>query len=469
MKKLFSLIGLVASIILIAFIITLGILPTKYLLIIIGILLVINLIGFLFITRKNIICTIIGFLIVICLCIGSGIGIYYVNTTNKLFSNLTEVKEKSLYYVVINKSSNYKELKDLNNKLIGTMKSDTENYKKALNEIDKTIKVTHKDYDNSFNMFTGLLDNSLDGILINSNNYEIICENNETIKNDTKVLDEISIDVIKQKEKEYKNSKGTFSVLISGIDTNGNISKVSRSDVNIIMTVNPNTHEILLTNIPRDMEVKLHGIDGLNDKLTHAGIYGVDMTKSTLEDFLETDIKYYIRVNFDSVVEIIDSIGGIDIYNDHSFNSRGVYFAEGNIHLNGDQTLKYCRDRFHQANGDWDRGQNQMKVVMAMIDKISHSKELLTNYSSFVEHMGSFVQTNVEDSLIKKYVKKQLDDMSSWNVYNNAVAGTGFSYQETYSTPGIPCYVTHPEEASRAYSSRLINGILNGKEYNNIK
>ena len=469
MKKIFSLIGLVACALLVTFIIILNILPTKYLLMIIGGLLIINIIGLLFITRKNIICTIIGFLIVICLCIGSGIGIYYANTTNKLFSSLTEVKEKNLYYVVVNKNNDYKKLEDINNKLIGTMKSDSENYNRVLKEIDKTIKVTHKDFDNSFTMFTGLLDNSLDGVLINSNNYDIICENNETIKNDTIVLEKISIEVIKQKDKEYKNSKGTFSVLISGIDTNGNINRVSRSDVNIIMTINPNTHEILLTNVPRDMEVKLHGTDGLTDKLTHAGIYGIDMTKNTLEDFLETDIKYYIRVNFDSVVEIIDSIGGIDIDNDVAFSNGGYSFNTGRIHLNGKQTLYYCRDRLHQSYGDWDRGQHQMLVIRAIIDKISHSKDLLTNYSAFVDHLSSFVQTNVEDSLIRSFVKKQLESMNNWNVYSNAVAGTGYSYQETYSAPGVKLYVTHPEESSRVYSSKLINGILNGKEYSDVK
>ena len=469
MKKIISLIGFVASILLITFIITLNILPTKYLLLIVGVLLLINLIGLFFITRKSIICTIIGIIVVICLCIGSGIGIYYINNTNKLFSNLTEVKEKSLYYVVVRNDSSYKKLNDLNNKLIGTMKTDTENYNKSLKEIDKSIKVTHKDYDNSFTMFTGLLDNSLDGILINSNNYEIVCENNENIKNDTRILEKISILVIKQKEKEYKNSKGTFSILISGIDTNGKISNVSRSDVNIIVTVNPNTHEILLTNIPRDMEVKLHGTEGLTDKLTHAGIYGVDMTKSTLEDFLETDIKYYVRVNFDSVVEIIDTIGGVDINNDVEFSNGKYHFAKGNIHLNGKEALAYSRDRYHQASGDWSRGQHQMIVIQAIINKITHSTELLTNYATLVDQLSSFVQTNVEDSEIRKYVKKQLNDMSDWNVYNNAVSGIGYDLQETYSAPGIKLYVTHPEEASRVYSSKLINGILNGKEYNDIK
>ena len=191
--------------------------------------------------------------------------------------------------------------------------------------------------------------------------------------------------------------------------------------------------------------------------------------KSTLEDFLETDIKYYVRVNFDSVVEIIDTIGGVDINNDVEFSNGKYHFAKGNIHLNGKEALAYSRDRYHQASGDWSRGQHQMIVIQAIINKITHSTELLTNYATLVDQLSSFVQTNVEDSEIRKYVKKQLNDMSDWNVYNNAVSGIGYDLQETYSAPGIKLYVTHPEEASRVYSSKLINGILNGKEYNDIK
>lgn len=468
MKKITSIISVLLSIIIMVSLFILNMIPDKYLLLIGGVLLIINIISIFLVHRKNIILRIFGYLFLLIICIGSVVGIYYVGNTTKLFNNLNEVKEKSIYYIVVNKNSNYKGLKDLNDKNIGTIKSDSTNYKKALKDIEKTIKISNKDYNNMLTMFNDVLDNKIDSLLISSNNYDIACENNDNIKNNTKIIYEVSIEVIKEKEKEYKNSKGTMNILISGIDTNGDINNVSRSDVNIIITVNPNTHEVLLTNIPRDMEVQLHNTTGKTDKLTHAGIYGVDMTRKTLEDFLETDIEYYVRVNFDSVVEIVDKIGGVDIYNDTSFSTGKYYFKEGEIHLNGAQALAYSRDRYHQSSGDWSRGIHQMEVIKGIINKISHSTDLLTNYGDIVESLSRFVQTNIPDTTMKKYVKNQLNDMPSWNTYTYAVAGNGYSYQETYSMPGMSLYVTHKDETSRVYASKLINGMLNGKTKESI-
>ena len=468
MKKITSIISVLLSIIIMVSLFILNMIPDKYLLLIGGVLLIINIISIFLVHRKNIILRIFGYLFLLIICIGSVVGIYYVGNTTKLFNNLNEVKEKSIYYIVVNKNSNYKGLKDLNDKNIGTIKSDSTNYKKALKDIEKTIKISNKDYNNMLTMFNDVLDNKIDSLLISSNNYDIACENNDNIKNNTKIIYEVSIEVIKEKEKEYKNSKGTMNILISGIDTNGDINNVSRSDVNIIITVNPNTHEVLLTNIPRDMEVQLHNTTGKTDKLTHAGIYGVDMTRKTLEDFLETDIEYYVRVNFDSVVEIVDKIGGVDIYNDTSFSTGKYYFKEGQIHLNGAQALAYSRDRYHQSSGDWSRGIHQMEVIKGIINKVSHSTDLLTNYGDIVESLSRFVQTNIPDTTMKKYVKNQLNDMPSWNTYTYAVAGNGYSYQETYSMPGMSLYVTHKDETSRVYASKLINGMLNGKTKESI-
>lgn len=469
MKKILSVIAILISIILSGFLISLNIIPSKYLILIIGMLVLVNVFEIFLLHRKNIVFKIFGLLLLIIVSICSGVGVYYLNNTNKLFASLTEVREENIYYVVALKDSSYGKLIDLNKKNIGTMKNDSTNYKKALKDIEKTIKISNKDYDNMFTMFTDLLSNDLNSVLINSNNYDIVCENNDEIKKNTKVIEKVSIEVIKEKEREYKNSKGTFNVLISGIDTKGDINKVSRSDVNIILTVNPNTHEILLTNIPRDMEVRLHNTTGLTDKLTHAGIYGVDMTRTTLEDFLETDIQYYVRVNFDSVVKIVDAIGGVDVQNDVTFSAGGRRFYAGTIHLNGKDALTYSRDRHHQKSGDWARGQHQMLVINAIINKITHSTELLTSYSELVDTIGSFVQTNYPDTEIKKQVKNQLNSMPSWKMYNSAVAGSGYDYQQTYSIPGMKLYVTHPQEESRAFSSRAINGMLKGKSYEEIK
>ena len=237
MKKIMSIISILLSIILIVLLVLLNIIPNKYLFMIIGSLFISNLISILLIFRKNKFLKVIGYLFISIVIIGSLIGIYYTGNTTKLFNSIREVKEKNIYYVVVNKDSEYDKLENLKDKKIGTIKSDSTNYKKALKDIEKTIKISNKDYESTLTLFNDVIDNKIDSILISSNNYEIACESNENIKNNTKVIYQVSIEVIKEKEKEYNNSKGTMNILISGIDTNGDINNVSRSDVNIIVTL----------------------------------------------------------------------------------------------------------------------------------------------------------------------------------------------------------------------------------------
>ena len=281
------------------------------------------------------------------------------------------------------------------------------------------------------------------------------------------MIAKLSINIVKQEnkneEKEYENKNGSFNILISGIDTYGNISNVSRSDVNIIMTVNPNTHKVLLTSVQRDMYVQLHGTTGLKDKLTHAGLYGIDMYRQNIEDFLDVDIPYYIRVNFDSVVKLVDAIGGVDIYNDIAFKRYSLYFPKGNIHLNGKEVKEYSRERMLMPNGDWTRGEHQKTVITAIIKKITNSKELLTNYGDILDSTKDVVQTNIPTDLIKKLVKDQLSTMSPWDVESTYVEGTGFDYRETYTMPGMDLYVTYPDEDSVKSVSKQIKDVLEEK------
>lgn len=457
-------------IILLVSICKLGVIPNKYLFVIIGILLVLGLTSTLLSFKlKKVVPKIILSIFILILSVGSCFGIYYVTTTNNLFKNMKESSEKSIYYVVVKKDSNYSNLKDLNNKQMAIFDNQSKNYKKALTEISKTIKVNTTSYNDMNKIVKDLLSGKVDCLLINSNNKDLLDENFSLFKDNTKVIEELSITIIKQKEKEYKNKYGPFNILISGIDTNGSIDKVSRSDVNIIMTVNPNTHEVLLTNIPRDTEVRLHNTTGKTDKLTHAGIYGIDMSRQTLEDFLSTEIPYYVRVNFDSLVKVVDSIGGIDINNDIAFKGYTRYFAKGNLHLNGKQALEYSRERKKMPNGDWTRGLHQEEVIRAIITKVTTSKELLTNYSEIVNSLEELIQTNIPEATIKKYVKDQLNTMSSWEVHSIAVGIIDGKLQETYSMPGVNLYVSIPDKENVKYTSNVINGMLNDKKYTETK
>ena len=183
------------------------------------------------------------------------------------------------------------------------------------------------------------------------------------------------------------------------------------------MTVNSKNHEVLLTNIQRDMQVQLHSTTGIKDKLTHAGIYGIDMSRQTIEDFLDTKIPYYIRVNFDSLVKVVDSIDGVDIDNDVAFKGYTRNFEVGKLHLNGKEALEYARERKKMPSGDYTRGLHQEKIIEAIINKVTTSKKILNNYSKFTSVLDEFIQTNIPSSTIKAYVKEQIDTMPKWESY----------------------------------------------------
>ena len=169
-------------------------------------------------------------------------------------------------------------------------------------------------------------------------------------------------------------SKGKFSIYISGIDTSGNISNVSRSDSNTVVTVNTETHQVLLTSIPRDYYVTLHSKNA-KDKLTHSGIYGIAETVNTVEDLLDTDINYYVRVNFTTVIKLVDTLGGIDVNSDYAFTSGEFNFVKGMNHMNGKQALAFSRERHAFKDGDNQRIKNQQKVIEAIINKVLNSKK----------------------------------------------------------------------------------------------
>ena len=471
MKKIINniirVIAFIIHLIFIIYLIKLNILPTLYLSIIIGVILVIDVISWILISKEKI-KLIIGYVFLLIASVVSCFGIYYTYTTDNFFNSLKEVKEKQMYYVVVKKDSDYSKLKDLNNKSMAVFENQSENYDKALDKVKDSIKVKDKKYTDANTIVKDLLDGNIDSLLINSNVKDLLDENVSSFKDNTKVIAKLSINIVKQEnkneEKEYENKNGSFNILISGIDTYGNISNVSRSDVNIIMTVNPNTHKVLLTSVQRDMYVQLHGTTGLKDKLTHAGLYGIDMSRQTIEDFLDVDIPYYIRVNFDSVVKLVDAIGGVDIYNDVAFKRYSLYFPKGNIHLNGKEVKEYSRERMLMPNGDWTRGEHQKTVITAIIKKITNSKELLTNYGDILDSTKDVVQTNIPTDLIKKLVKDQLSTMSSWDVESTYVAGTGFDYRETYTMPGMDLYVTYPDEDSVKSVSKQIKDVLEEKK-----
>ena len=272
------------------------------------------------------------------------------------------------------------------------------------------------------------------------------------------------------KEKNSNSAKQVdskvFNIYISGIDTYGSISTVSRSDVNIIMTVNMNTHKILLTTTPRDAYVKIPG-GGADqyDKLTHAGIYGVETSEQTLENLYGIKIDYYARINFTSFLKLIDQLGGVTVHNDQAFTSlHGKFdFPVGDIQMNSEQALGFVRERYSLDGGDNDRGKNQEKVISAIVNKLASLKSV-SNFTSIVNNLQDSVQTNMSLDTINDLANTQLDSGSKFTVTSQAVTGTGSTGQLTsYAMPNSSLYMMKLDDSSVASASQAIKNLMEEK------
>ena len=257
-----------------------------------------------------------------------------------------------------------------------------------------------------------------------------------------------------------------FNIYISGIDTYGSISTVSRSDVNIIMTVNMNTHKILLTTTPRDAYVKIPG-GGADqyDKLTHAGIYGVETSEQTLENLYGIKIDYYARINFTSFLKLIDQLGGVTVHNDQAFTSlHGKFdFPVGDIQMNSEQALGFVRERYSLDGGDNDRGKNQEKVISAIVNKLA-SLNSVSNFTSIVNNLQDSVQTNMSLDTINALANTQLDSGSKFTVASQAVTGTGSTGQLTsYAMPNSSLYMMKLDDSSVESASQAIKNLMEEK------
>ena len=257
-----------------------------------------------------------------------------------------------------------------------------------------------------------------------------------------------------------------FNIYISGIDTYGSISTVSRSDVNIIMTVNMNTHKILLTTTPRDAYVKIpDGGADQYDKLTHAGIYGVETSEKTLENLYGIKIDYYARINFTSFLKLIDQLGGVTVHNDQAFTSlHGKFdFPVGDIQMNSEQALGFVRERYSLDGGDNDRGKNQEKVISAIVNKLA-SLNTVSNFTSIVNNLQDSVQTNMSLDTINALANTQLDSGSKFTVTSQAVTGTGSTGQLiSYAMPNSSLYMMKLDNSSVASASQAIKNLMEEK------
>ncbi len=461
LNKLFLIINYLLSIVVLLMVSILNILPFKYLIVAFILVIVFNLIISICLLKKKK----IGYLLSIVFIIISGFVIYYLSTTYNFLSYFNKDNYKTETFLVLAlKDSDYSKLDDLDGLDIGYVKNEITSINKALDKINKKIDIENIEYDNYHLVFDDMIDKKLTSGLIEESNYNMILEENPNYEDLFKIIDKIKIITkIDNRDGNVNVTEDTFNILISGIDTAGDISNVGRSDVNIVLTINPKTKQILMTSIPRDYYVQLYNTTGYKDKLTHAGIYGIDMSINTIEELLDININYYFRVNFTTLENIIDAIGGVDVYSEYSFVSYiGSYqFYKGYNHMNGNQALGFARERKTLPEGDISRAKNQQAVIDGIIRKLT-SFSSITKYSNVINSLKDTFQTNMTDNDITSLIKMQLNDNASWNITSNVLSGTGAS-EYTYSYKGQKLYVMIPDDSSVNDAIDLINQVVSGQ------
>jgi LCP family protein required for cell wall assembly len=410
------------------------------------------------------------FTIVICMLITHYIGI--LNTT---IGNITQdqvvITNTIAVYVPI--GSPAEDIQGVADETFGYATSfDYENSLQAVKVIEKEVgqDIATAEYDTVFDTVDALYRGEIGAMILNYSYEEIISdmEGYEDFTSLTKIIYEHDIEtVVEQTEVEdpVDVTSDVFVVYLSGSDTRSAKLSTSRSDVNILVFVNPTNKQVLLLNTPRDYYVPISiSSNGTRDKLTHCGIYGVDCSMDTLGALYDTSVDYYMKVNFEGFKTLVDAIGGIEVESDKTFVTThyDVQIYEGMNELDGEGALGFVRERYAFSDGDNARGRNTMRVVAAIINKLSSGTTILSNYSAIMKSMEGMFVTNMSSDEIADLVRMQLSDMGSWDIRSYAVTGTGAS-ETTYSIPNQRAYVMVPDESSVDKAKELIDKMESGE------
>lgn len=395
-----------------------------------------------------------------------GVGIKYLNDTMDFVGVISkDLFQKEVYYVMTLENSKYRDIKDLEGKSIGIYSS--KNSTKASNELNKKIKNISKEYKNVVELFEDLQDNKIDAVLINESTKNLLDTDLADMKLKLKEIYKVYVSIEKTDiVKVVDITKKPFNIYVAGGDAYGSIDNVTNTDVNMIITVDPVNRKVLLTSIPRDYYVNLPSFgDDAYDKLTHAGYYGIEESVKAIENLLDIDINYYVKVNFSTIEGVIDAIEGVDVDSDYSFKAD-IYpdyftFKKGMNHLNGKQALAFARERHSFKDGDVQRVKNQQKVLTAIIKKITSSTTLVTNFSQILDSVGNSFSTNMETKNINRFVKMQLSDMRGWSIESQNLIGTDLYTKETYTYPSLELYVMKQDKESVDAAKEKIKGYLN--------
>lgn len=385
-------------------------------------------------------------------------------------NNMLDVTQKQIHVLVLNESP-AQSLADTKGFRYGVMPEyDAEHTQHAISAVtqatENTVRFTN--YQQVITMVNALYNNEIDALILHNVNITLLLEQEgyQDFLSRARVLYtetiEENLEVPTQPPRE-DIEESCFVIYISGSDTRSKILDVSRSDVNILAVVNPNTKQILLINTPRDYYIPNPAGKGKLDKLTHCGNAGVGCSMEALGTLYDTKIDYYMQINFTGFEKLVDAIGGVTVYSDQSFYTfDGSYIQKGENQLDGKKALQFARERYNVKGGDNGRGMNQMKIIKAIVEKLSSSPALITNYADILKSLEKMFVTNFHMEEISDLVKMQLRDMPAWDVKSFAVDGKG-SMEWCYSWTDYELSVTIPDEATVNHARSLIDRVFDGQ------
>lgn len=479
-----SILLVVASFYLLYQLIKINVLPTKLLFLITIIFVLLDAIFALLLCyyTRAVVSKIICVVITLVLIFGSCMGGYYISKTGSLLTNITNVTKhaKNTVSVVVKQSSDIKNKSQLNGLSVGTLRTiGTQGSSKALTELSKDgIVMNQSEYDSLSAMLEAFYNGEVDSIIINESSRSQILdmESYADFDNNTRVVYQTSYKV-ENTDKANAVSDITskpFNVLISGSDTRGGFDENGRSDVIMVATVNPKTSTILLTSVPRDFYVTTACdaadgcMQGALDKITHTGIHGTNTTKRTVEQLLGVEINYTFKVGFDTVTDLVDALGGVDVYVEPGYAVTTSTFSvhEGTNHLDGEHALAYARERYSYTEGDRQRTKNQQQVLMGIVNEAT-KPSVITKYASIMDAMANTFSTTMSNEEISDLIKYQINNNPKWKMEQYMVDGTGDTLM--CAELGDAASVMVPDQSTVKMAKDKINAVLAGKSADDVK
>jgi len=488
-NQFYRILSIIYTLILLAFIgalIWINVLPAKFLYPLIGVLVLISIfiVPVMFskygIKKRKQMSAVFSVLLIA----GFGVGTWYLTDTIDFLGDIAigggpkEIKEE--YHLIVGSDTAYTDLVQMEGIGVGTHMSSDGAYMEAKDDLQREVSVEYRYVSDLNQLFDGLAAGGCEtisettgyaefqeyrAVFVSAAAYESLKAERETLAETTRILHTVTVKVGEASTvKAVDVTKESFNVYLSGLDFTGDISQNYHSDVNMLVTVNPVSHEVLITSIPRDYYVNLPSKSSM-DKLTHSGLYGIQETVGAVEDMMGIDINYYVKVNYNTIVTLVDAMGGIEINSPYAFTTHGmaelngITFNEGYNWLNGNMALAYCRERKSWADGDMRRNENQQLIMEAIIKKATGSTAVLTNYTGILEAVRGNMETSMSTDEMTSLVKMQLAEMPSWDIQKNALKGKP-DYQFCYAL-GFAASVVNKDQEQIVRAADKITAVMN--------